>query len=183
MKRDTKIYHTLQMRLVRAGFCKNGAYSQYNFAGSLANYLTFLFKNKKGIVFKSDLICFGLMKETDTYINDLLISLVKTNFIVWEPNNKDKKRFYQTFVGYSCADLLNKNLLNTEQIATQKELLEFEYNIYDRINLQEKRILDLEKEVYLLNSIVAELIEIIDPPLTDEKLAKYKKSIHKKQNQ
>lgn len=152
---STKIYQKLFLRLKRAGFQKTGVYRQFPHAGYIVSFLFELFLSKKGVVFKSDLIAYKIVKEGETYTNDFLRALSHANFIVWsmEDNKKSDFKHYQVFPGSKLKDILKE--IDKNQKADFEDLLR------------------LDIRVSKLENALKYLINKFDPPYTENKYVMY----------
>lgn len=151
-----KGYQSLAKQLNRAGFRKGGKYCNFPCNGKIANYLFWLFSKKDfHIVYKSDLVDFGIIGENDNLLVVLLTCLRNTRFITWDMNknlqnhdNSDKFR-YLIYASEGVSELMNKE--PKEQFVTKKEF-----------DLVKQRLTRVEE-------VLSCFIDLYDPPVDDKK--------------
>lgn len=177
-----KSYHTLTMRLRKAGFKNKGKYCIFEKTSALVNFLFNLYLDNKGMVYKSDLVKYGVLYENETSTNELLKYLNNEKFIKWEitENVKLGLKHYQTFAGEKLVDLINKEL--KEQYAIESDVVKMRVEIDELKNnkmefVKKEEFIKLKEETAIkiskLENTIKNVIEKFDPPFTEEKYKKY----------
>lgn len=152
------IYKSLNMRLKRAGFTRDGLNKKFPNNGHICTYLCDLFLKMDGIVRRQDLVDYGIIHATDHTTNAFLEALVKTRFISWdmEENTVRGCKHYQVFAHVRLADLIER-----EKVGERVTKVEFQ---------------KLKSRTEGLENCIRKIIEKFDPPCTDEKFTGYTKN-------